>query len=255
MNTSDHQKYRDERYRSEPDRWKLRNKIVSDLFNKERIENEDHIKLGKGGALPRTPIKKEKTVTIITGLPASGKSTISNKIADEYGSIILDSDYAKRKMPEFKDFFTGATILHEESDSIVFGFPKSHDFKSLLELGIQDGANFVIPKIGHNVKSIVELATLFKEKFKYKVNLILVSLDRKDATLRALKRFIKTKRYVPLSLIFDGYSNEPILSYYRIKNQYTTIFDSIGKVSTSGIPADYQIIENTNNGPLKVFVK
>jgi hypothetical protein len=84
--------------------------------------------------------------------------------------------------------------------------------------------------------------------------LVLVSLDWQKSTIRAVKRFKKTGRYVPLGLIFDGYSNEPILSYYRIKNNYSHLFESIGKISTDveeGKPPVY--IESTYNSPVGIF--
>jgi hypothetical protein len=60
---------------------------------------------------------------------------------------------------------------------------------------------------------------------------MLVSLDRKNATVRAINRFKLTNRYVPLSLIYDVYANEPILTYYRIKTFHDFEFKSIGKIS------------------------
>jgi dephospho-CoA kinase len=228
-------------YTADMDRWKLRKRIVDELFTKPRVNDDDTIRLGKGGALPNTGVRKESKAIIVTGLPASGKSGVSDLFADQYGAIILDSDYAKRKLPEYKNNPAGATLVHDESDIIIMGGKvngKPDHFKSLFELCYHDGINIVIPKIGHNVQSLIALAESIKDLGYKEIHLVLVSLDRRIATTRALLRFKKSKRYVPLSLIFDGYGNEPILTYYRIKekNIKSNLFESVGKLSNDVEP-------------------
>jgi hypothetical protein len=83
-------------------------------------DSDDHIKLGKGGAVPQN-LMRSKDACVLIGLPASGKSTIARRFATEYGAIILDSDFAKRKLPEFPNYPWGASIVHEESAKIIFG--------------------------------------------------------------------------------------------------------------------------------------
>lgn len=236
--------YRDISYVNDAARDGLREQIFKELVTLKRLDKDDEIILGEGGALPNSDLKNERQAIIITGLPASGKSTIASKIADAYGAMMLDSDFAKRKFPEFQNDF-GATLVHEESSIIIFG-DENHNFNfSVKEYCIAQGINIVIPRIGHNMVSILDFATYLKEN-KYSVHLILVSLDRVDSTKRAFERYIETKRYVPLSLIFDMYANDPILTYYRVKNN--EIFSSFGKVSTKNRPPE--IIEYSNSCPL-----
>jgi hypothetical protein len=218
-------------YNTKVARVELRKLIFKDLVNKKRLVNDDNIKLGKGGALPRTSLKKENQAYIIIGLPASGKSGVASTIADEVGAYILDSDLAKRKLPEFSADF-GATLVHDESDMVVFGSEvseKNEEF-CLFDYCVMKNANIVIPKIGHDKDSILHITSVLKG-YKYDVHLILVSLDRIDATKRAMTRFDKSGRYVPLSLIFDMYSNNPILTYYRIKSN--KLFKSYMKLSNN----------------------
>lgn len=221
---------------SDSDRWNLRKQIVNELFSVVRLKKDDFITLGNGGALPSTEVKKDRKAIIVIGLPASGKSGISDIIADEYGAIILDSDYAKRKLPEFKDTPSGASLVHLESDAIIYGTDNEpDDFKPLIELCCDEKINIVLPKIGHSYRSIQDLALTLKNVYDYEVHLLLVSLDKRLATNRAIERFMDSERYVPLSLIFDGYGNEPILSFYRLKDKTynnADIFKSFGKIST-----------------------
>lgn len=147
------------------------------------------------------------------GPPASGKSGVSSKIADIYGCYILDSDYAKRKLPEYNNQIGAASLVHEESDALVFGD------NGLMDRCVAMKNNVVIPKIGWNMKSVLDMCKSLKSA-GYKVYLISVDLDRQKATQRAYNRFIKTKRYVPLSLVFDNYGNQPTLILARHSEEY-----------------------------------
>jgi len=246
--TLNHDSFRDRKYLTDEKRKELRKRIFEELISNERLENDDDIILGRGGALPTgKQVTKNKQAYIIIGLPASGKSTIANIIADKYCCMILDSDYAKRKLPEYTKP-AGASLVHDESDEIVFGEQNTIDF-NLLEFCCACGNNIVIPKIGHKQNRILDLARTLVD-WEYSIHLILISLDRQKATKNAYRRFKKTKRYVPLSLIFDEYSNEPILTYYRIKEN--ELFTSYGAISTDGEP---KYIESSDGNPAILFKK
>lgn len=250
---------RTRKYKNNSDRWKLRKQIVKELLTFERDDDDDNTCLGKGGTLPKCDTLSERKAVIIIGLPASGKSTIANKIADHYGAIILDSDFAKRKIPEYVHNPAGASLVHEESDYLVFGAAinyKPADFKCLFEECIEKNANIVIPKIGHDEKKINDLA-LALTKLDYEVHLVCVSLDRRLATQRAINRFIKTNRYVPLSLIFDGYGNDCILTFYRLKDKIgieNVAIKTFGKLSTN-VPQGSNpiILYSDEESPVNIF--
>lgn len=221
-------------YIKNEERSKLWSTITEELFNNERLDSDDNINLGNGGAKPKEP-KKDRKAIVLIGPPAAGKSTIATKFADHYGAYIIDSDYAKRKIPEFYLYNVGATIVHEESDSIIFGLPEEENILSLFERCIQESLNLIIPKIGHNNKSVLDLVN-FLDELGYEVNLVLVSLDRKETTIRALNRFLTSNRYVPLSLVYDKYSNECVLSFYRIFHNIkcdNSKIRTFGKISTA----------------------
>jgi hypothetical protein len=81
-----------------------------------------------------------------------------------------------------------------------------------------------------------------------------VSLDRKKATIRAIGRFIKTGRYVPLGLIFDGYANDPLNTYFFMKDGIdieTNPFDSFALISTDVKENDPpRTLQATSNSPI-----
>ncbi len=233
-------------HQSDSDRKNLRGEIFKELITHERLPSDDDIKMGFGGARPAV-CKTDRQAYIITGLPASGKSTIANTIADRHGAFILDSDYAKRKFPEMKQEF-GADLVHKESSIVINGSDRSpfDDEPCLFQYCVLNSYNIVIPKIGYEHKALEELRdTLIS--YGYQCHLTLVSLSRLASTKRAFLRFESTRRYVPLSLIFDGYSNDPILAYYRTKNSG---WASTGKLSTDvPIGSDPVFVEGSGENP------
>ncbi len=219
MTTAESEECRDESYRTASARRNLRALIFNELCRLPRLDDDDQIRLGVGGARPRNtePIA-ERNAYLVTGLPASGKSTLVNTVADRLGAMIVDSDYAKRKFPEF-DSLAGAQIVHQESSMVVEGGCIDDDGEeepSLLGFCKKLGLNLVMPKIGHDQNSLIVLRDALKAS-GYKVHLTTVVLSRDLATRRALQRFIETNRYVPVARVFDTYANDPALTYYQFR--------------------------------------
>lgn len=227
LQTLTHEDNRDFKFRDARTRERLRNQIFTELRDFQRLASDDDITLGKGGAKPLTDIKAEKKIFYLIGPPASGKSTIANIVADLTGSYILDSDYAKRKLPEYSNQISAASLVHDESDVLVFSY---NDY-NLLKHCIKNNYNMVIPKIGHNRDSIIKFAGTLKQ-LNYSIYLISVDLDRVKATQRAYNRFKTSGRYVPLSLVFDCYANDPTLNYFKIQQLNHDIFDGYAQIST-----------------------
>lgn len=241
-------------HKSSDKRVLLRKAIFDDLVNKIRLIDDEGIVLGVGGAKPNSEPLSNKQAILLTGLPASGKSTIASKLADLYGAFVVDSDFAKRKFPEFGHEY-GASLVHEESSIVTFGSSDAlySNELSLQEFCVTKGINMVIPKIGNDLKSLRQHRDALLDK-GYKVHLVLVSLDKQESCRRALNRFLATKRYVPLGLVFDGYANDPILTYYRIRDDVSWV--SVGKVSTLELQEKgVQIVHSIGDSPIKSLVK
>lgn len=239
-------------YKEDGKRVNLRRKIFDELKDFERPEDDEDITLGVGGAKPHTQLKSDREAILLTGLPASGKSTVANKLADLYGAYVIDSDFAKRKIPEFGHEF-GASIVHEESSLVTFGSiePQYSEEFNLYEYCIANGYNMIIPKIGSSCESVRKIRDALMDK-GYKVHLLVVSLDRQESCRRALYRYLETKRYVPLGLVFDVYANEPTLTYYRVKDDEH--WSSVGKLSTLNLrEKGPEIVSSINNGPVEVL--
>jgi hypothetical protein len=225
-------------YRDDDKREALRETILTELATFDRLDNDDEIRLGIGGAKPigKEPEANSKAFFVI-GLPASGKSTLVNAISDELGALILDSDFAKRKLPEFDNTPAGANIVHKESSEIVFGGVSARP--SLFGYCQERRFNIVVPTIGQDYEDLRNKRDTFIAA-GYEVHLTTTLLARHIATARALERFLSTSRYVPLGLIFDGYANDPLMNYYRARTEMTNGTDSgwasLGAISTVGRP-------------------
>lgn len=209
----------------------LRRKIVAELIALERLEYDDDITLENGGAKPRgMQPSANKQAYFFTGLPASGKSSLVNLTADTLGAYILDSDFAKRKFPEYASP-AGANLVHREASRVVFGGSKAAP--CLFKYCLVGGLNIVLPKVGSNYDElIIEREALRKEG--YAVHLTTTIIPRQLATFRAFQRFVQTGRYVPLSLVFDGYANDPSLTYYKAMAAALSGEDS-GWASVAGV--------------------
>ena len=227
--TSTSDKFRDIKYQNDNSRLQLRQQIVDELFTKKQLKNDDKISLGRGGTKPTNP-RKRRQAFILIGL-ASGKSSVASKIAQRYGAFILDSDFAKRKLPEYNKHPWGASLVNSESSMIVFGDEAKTGFESLYQKTIRERYNVIIPKIGAEPDDIVPYCENLK-MLDYKVHLTLVYLPKEKATVRALNRLLSTDRYVPLSLIFDSFGNNPALTYFLLKNKQHPCIDSYGIWST-----------------------
>lgn len=243
--------YRDKHFFDDLSRTRLREQIVNELLSKTRLDDDDDICLGKGGALPLGGIRDDRKAFILIGLPASGKSSIACRIADHFGAVILDADFAKRKLPEYARYPFGASLVHEESSKIILN--PVPEIPSLTVAAVNAGYNILLPKIGQDVNAIRDLAAFLYGK-EYEVHLTLVSLLRQKATVRAIHRYHKTKRYVPIGLIFDGYGNDPCLTYYLIKNKLYDFISTYGAISTD-VPKGQlpYCIDLLNDNPARLF--
>lgn len=244
--TKTHTSYRNKDYRDDWNRERLCNQILSELINYEQLNSDDDICLGVGGAKPKEPWQ-ESVAYIVSGAPASGKSSIADALAHENGAYILDSDYAKRKFPEYMSYNGGASLVHAESNEIIFGSEDRSN--SLLEYCIYSQCNIVIPLVGRTQKSVEKICARLIEA-QYKIHLINVALDRYKCTQRAYRRFLASKRYVPLSYVFDEVGNEPELVYFRLKRAHEADYESFSQLSTDVPKGELpKVIEKTENSP------
>jgi predicted ABC-type ATPase len=143
-------------------------------------------------------VKHGKPIAILTGgAPGSGKSTFLKKYAPWItGNKIfhIDADEVRAKLPEYKGW--NADNTHQETSDIVnklldeIGNPCEHD---IVYDGTMNTAKKYLPLI---------------EKLKglgYEVFVIYITVPKELSIKRAMDRYKRTGRYVPLSVINDVY--------------------------------------------------
>lgn len=183
-------------------RKKLRLDIVKELY-------------GKGAK------KQEKQAYLIIGLPASGKSSMANPLEAETGSLIVDSDMAKERLPEFiESNGQRADQVHLESQIIS---------EEVLKIAMQNGDNMILPIVGKSEKSIMSKYDRLKAA-GYDVHLRLVDLPIEKTIERAVNRFRETGRLVPIDYITNEVGYRPVQNYVIMEKK--GIFASYEAIST-----------------------
>lgn len=245
--TISNRNYRVAKYRSNKERQRLHDIILSELINMEQLDNDDDIYLGHGGAKPKN-IQANAQAYIVSGPPASGKSKIADTLAAENGAYILDSDYAKRKFPEYHFYDGGASLVHKESDQIVFG---GQTGKYLFEYCVYSRCNMVIPLVGRTPQSMTGICDKLIAS-GYSIHIVNVVLEPGKCAARAFQRFRDSKRYVPLSYIVDEVGDKPEVVYFRLKRQFKDDpnFKSFTQLSTDVSPGQPPVVlEKTPHSP------
>lgn len=161
-----------------PERNALRDRVADELYNKDigkRVRNRES--------------------TIILGLPGVGKSTFANPLLDA-GSLEVDPDLAKAKIPEFAGGI-GAFAVHEESSTIA---------RKVLQRAMANGDNFIWPRIDNPARIKTDIENL--RKAGYKINVVFIDTDPRVAINSVIDRFVKTGRYVS-PMVVKGYGDTP----------------------------------------------
>jgi len=162
---------------------------------------------------------KDKTATIMIGPPAAGKSAIANPIAIKNNATLVDSDEAKKIIPEYAKGL-GANAVHHESKTLS---------NNVLDVATSRGDNLVIPRIGGNPEYMKQEILNLKKK-GYKVNLVLTELDPDLAFVRMNQRFIKRGRLINQEAA-EFYRGKPNKTYDILKKE--GVADGYGKIDTT----------------------
>ena len=151
--------------------------------------------------------EKGREAMIILGPPASGKSTIAVPLATRYRALLIDSDAAKERLPEYGGGI-GATAVHDESDMIATG---------VVRRAMRAGDNLVLPVVGKTLDNARAKLKVLKEA-GYRVHLVLTDLPIEKAVNRAMGRFRDAKegRFVDPEYVLSV-GDQPVQTYEVLK--------------------------------------
>ena len=198
------------------------------LKDREGIQNGVYNRLQKSGSAVTDDsghvsltgeIRREKRLDIVIGLPASGKSSaLVEPISEMYHSRIIDSDEAKKLLPEYNDGW-GAGIVHKESQLIA-----DRQFKA----AVRNGENITYPRVGGYCDELTDIIAAVKKQ-GYSVYIHFNELDRNKALGRMINRFLETGRYIKPELV-TKYGNGISATYETLKNR-SELVDGFSKWS------------------------
>lgn len=179
-----------------PEREEAREKWVNDFLAGNGVDTH-----------PKTPLRKESKLTVVVGLPASGKSTqIANPLSEEQGAFIFDSDEMKKLIDGF-DGGKNADGVHRESKDLLDRATKAFTD------GEMKGTNIVFPIIGDNSGKTMKKLQPFIDA-GYDVEIAYKKADTRESMNRVVSRAIKTGRFIPRDIVMD-YNNENIVKAYN----------------------------------------
>ena len=170
------------------------------------------------------PVRNERRADIIIGLPASGKSSaLVDPISSRHGSMLIDSDEAKKLIPEFDDGF-GAGYVHEESKLVV---------GQVIDDTTNQGRNIVLPIVGSDYEKLKKQIDMLRQK-GYTVHIHMADIDPNIAAGRNMRRFAETGRFVDLAVTSFKYGNKPREVFEKVKKE--GVSDGYSRVDTTIFP-------------------
>lgn len=195
-----------------------RSGIQLGVFN--RLQNMGSAVIEDNGAVSFTgEIHCGRRLDIVIGLPASGKSSaLVEPISELYESRVIDSDEAKKLLPEFNNGW-GAGVVHKESQLIS---------DRQLSAALKAGENITYPRVGGDSSELLNIISTAK-KLGYSVYVHYNELDRNKALGRLLNRFLETGRYIKPELVTKYGSG--ISNTYEQAKKATTLVDGFSKWS------------------------
>lgn len=179
-----------------PERQKQREGFINDFIN------------GTGEARTRpNALKKEYKLTLVVGLPASGKSKrIAEPLSMEQGAFIFDSDEMKRTIPEYLNGANGGGV-HEESKMLL------KRAEAFFTNGEMKGTNLVYPIIGDDGEKNMKKLKPFIDA-GYDVEIAYKSANTEESMNRALMRGVKDNRPFAGEVLMS-YDNDKIVAAYK----------------------------------------
>ena len=166
---------------------------------------------------------KDRVAFIVTGLPAAGKSTLTNQIKANFKAIVIDPDDLKKVIPEYNNGI-GAAATHEESKVL---------FKEMLKKSISGGDNIILPILGRTQETLNELIDNLKIK-NYNIINVRVDIPINIAKLRNLKRAVETNRYIYDDIISKEVDNNIKTNYNNLTKEKINVRAEIDGTTAEG---------------------
>ena len=163
-------------------------------------------------------VRRGRRIDIVTGVAGSGKSSVySNRISQEQGSRIIDTDDYRDFIPEYNG--RNAALVHEEASSIK---------DAILEQALESGENIILSTVGDNAQKLAKNILKY-HALGYEVHLHLNHLPNAKSIGRVIARYVNSKgeigRLVAPELV-KKMGDGPMRAYLEITGQGGSVYDS-----------------------------
>ena len=151
------------------------------------------------------PVRQERKALIIIGYPAAGKSSVfANRLSNEQGARIIDSDVVKPWLDGF-DGGNGAGYVQNASSEVA---------ERAIDIAVGRGDNIILPRIGGG--SVFVLSAALKLA-GYDVELYYNDVATVTSVDRATSRFAETGRYLSLHYLTskDGVPSNNFINFAK----------------------------------------
>ena len=200
------------------------------LPDREQIRNAGYQQAMQKGSWNGTdysgPVRQERRMDIVIGLPGSGKSSVyTERLSHQYGSRVIDTDDFREYIPEYNG--SNASVVHEEASEIR---------DRVFEAALDKGDNVLLSTIGANANKLEAQIARYRQ-LGYSVYLHLNELPNSKSISRAIGRYISEDgslgRYVSPKLI-EAYGDKPTQTYLYLTGQGGTENGELGSDLRTG---------------------
>lgn len=196
-----------------PERQELREKVLQEFLSIGSARKIYDSSTKKEEYVFDGPLKKDYQMTLVLGLPASGKSTLyTNPDSEKTGSFILDCDVVKTLLPEYKESYGGAAdAVHFESFNIMDKAMES--FFS----GEMKGTNIILPIVATDFDELMSKYIKPFEAAGYEVHAAFIDVCENVSFAKNIARQLDSGR-VYRSSVAASFGKKPKKVYNRLKN-------------------------------------
>ena len=212
-----------------PGRETLREEIRKEFLaiGSARTESID-LASGRHNYVYDGPLKAENRMTLVLGLPASGKSTrIVDPDSEAMSAFVLDPDFIKEELPEYKESHAaGADAVHFEGMNIF-----NEAVKAFTE-GDMKGVNVILPIVSSDLNELMENYIRPFEAADYNVKVKFKEAKPNEAAARVIMRELRGGQLINSAVAFS-FGDEPEAVYYELASM----------INSNGEPYGYEVEE------------
>ena len=209
-----------------PERQELREKVLQEFLSIGSARKISDATAKRAKYVYDGPLNKNYQMTLVLGLPASGKSTLyTDPNSEETGAFILDCDVIKALLPEYQESYGAAgDAVHWESFNIM-----DKAMESFLT-GEMKGTNVILPIVAPDFDELTSKYIKPFEAAGYEVRAVYIDVPENVSFARNVARQLDSGR-VFRSAVALSFGKKPKKVYNKLKNKINSKGKPYGMLS------------------------